>query len=71
MLHASDPPKLSTQPRPASFFLPYEAMRTSADPDAALREFLQSTYDAAADAGQWDRAALECPRGVPRAPRAL
>ena len=53
------------------FLLPYEAMRTSADPDVALREFLQSTYDAAADAGQWNRAALECPRGVPRAPRAL
>jgi hypothetical protein len=53
------------------FLLPYEAMRTSADPDAALAEFLKSTYDAAADAGQWHRTALECPRGVPRAPRAL
>lgn len=53
------------------FLLPYEAMRTSADPDAALREFLQSTYDAAADAAGWDRAALECPRGAPRVPRAL
>jgi hypothetical protein len=52
------------------FLLPYEAMRTSSDPDAALHEFLQSTYDAAADAGRWDRAALECARGVPRVPRA-
>lgn len=41
------------------FVLPYEAMRTSADPDAALLEFLQSTYEAAAACGGWDRAALE------------
>lgn len=34
------------------FLLPYEAMRTSSDPEAALHEFLQSTYDAAADAGR-------------------
>lgn len=52
------------------FLLPYEAMRTSSAPDAALHEFLQSTYDAAADAGRWDRAALDCARGVPRVPRA-
>jgi len=41
------------------FVLPYEAMRQSSDPDAALLEFLQSTYDAAADCGRWDRADLE------------
>ncbi len=41
------------------FILPYEAVRTSADPDAALLEFLQSTYVAAADRAGWDRAALE------------
>jgi hypothetical protein len=41
------------------FILPYEALRTSADPDAALLEFLQSTYEAAANCAQWDRAALE------------
>jgi hypothetical protein len=44
------------------FVLPYEEMRRSADPDAALLEFLQSTYDAAADCGRWDRAALEVAR---------
>jgi hypothetical protein len=43
------------------FVLPYEAMRLSPDPDAALLEFLQSTYEAAANCAQWDRAALECP----------
>ena len=31
----------------------------SDDPDAMLLEFFQSTYDAAANAGRWDRAALE------------
>jgi len=41
------------------FVLPYEEMRQSADPDATLLGFLESTYDAAADCGKWDRAALE------------
>jgi Family of unknown function (DUF5996) len=41
------------------FVLPYEAMRTSADPDGALLGFLQSTYEAAANPGKWDRDALE------------
>jgi hypothetical protein len=47
------------------FILPYDAMRTAADPDQALLEFLQSTYDAAANAAKWDRDALECPLGQP------
>ena len=53
-------------PAPASFdeamgefTLPYTAVREAADPDAVLLEFLQSTYDAAADTGNWDRPALE------------
>lgn len=41
------------------FVLPYEAMRTSADPDGALLDFLQSTYEAAANAAGWDREGLE------------
>ena len=41
------------------FILDYEAVRMSADPDAMLLEFFQSTYEAAANAGKWDRAALE------------
>jgi hypothetical protein len=41
------------------FVLPYEEMRQSADPDATLLAFLQGTYNAAADLGKWDRAALE------------
>lgn len=41
------------------WILPYEAVRTAADPDATLLAFLQSTYAAAARLGAWDRAALE------------
>jgi hypothetical protein len=55
----------------SEFVLPYDAMRQAADPDAALLAFLQSTYEAAANAGRWHRAALECPYGAPGVPRAL
>jgi Family of unknown function (DUF5996) len=41
------------------FILPYTAVREADDPDAVLLEFLQSTYDIAADTGGWDRDALE------------
>lgn len=41
------------------FILPYEAVRQVDDPDAAVLAFLQSTYEAAANLGHWDRAALE------------
>jgi Family of unknown function (DUF5996) len=41
------------------FVLPYEAVRSSADPDGTLLSFLQSTYDAAASLASWNRAALE------------
>jgi len=41
------------------FVLPYEAVRTADDPDAALLSFLQTTYAAAADLADWDRDALE------------
>lgn len=46
------------------FILSYDAVRTAADPDALLLDFLSSTYAAAADAGGWDRAHLECPFGL-------
>ena len=41
------------------FVLPYTAVRQAEDPDAALLAFFQTTYDAAADLGTWDRSALE------------
>jgi predicted GNAT family acetyltransferase len=53
------------------FILPYDAVRTAADPEAALLRFLTSSYAAAADLGGWDRQALECEPGVPRRPRAV
>ena len=47
------------------FILPYDAVRTAADPDRALLDFLQSTYEAAAISAKWDRDALECDLGQP------
>lgn len=44
------------------WFLPYEAVRTAPDPEAALLEFARTTYEAGATLGRWDRAALEQPR---------
>jgi hypothetical protein len=49
------------------FLLPYDEVRTAGSPDAVLLEFLESTYQAAADLGRWDRPALERaadPRGA-------
>ncbi len=53
------------------FILPYDAVRTAAAPDEMLLEFLQSTYEAAANAAGWDRGALECPQGRAGVPRPL
>ncbi len=53
------------------FLLPYESVRTARDPEGALLAFLQSSYEAAAVAGAWDRTALECAPGVPGRPRPL
>jgi hypothetical protein len=41
------------------FIFPYDAVRTSSDPNAAVLAFLQSTYEAAADSAGWDRGPLE------------
>lgn len=41
------------------FVLPYENVRQSSSPSAALLDFCQSTYAAAATLGKWDREALE------------
>jgi hypothetical protein len=47
------------------FILPYDAVRTAAQPDQTLLEFLHSSYEAAANAAKWDRDALECAPGQP------
>jgi hypothetical protein len=41
------------------FVLPYADVRAADEPERMLMEFFQSTYDAAADLANWDRAALE------------
>ena len=53
----------------SEFVLPYEAVQSGANPDETLMAFLVSTYDAAADLGQWDRELLECGPGQPGQPR--
>src|SRR6202022_2889552 len=64
-----EPPGFSDAPvRPSAafyspdlheFILPYEEARQAADLDRAVLEFLQSTHEAAAELGKWDRTALE------------
>jgi hypothetical protein len=53
------------------FILPYDAVRTAHDPETVLMAFLQSTYQAAADLGKWDRKDLECGLGEKGKPRAV
>ncbi|MDX0772353.1 N-acetyltransferase [Sinorhizobium medicae] len=55
----------------SEFILPYEAVQTASDPDAALLSFLVSTYEAAAELGGWDRDLLECSYGERGKVRAL
>ncbi|XXF79224.1 DUF5996 family protein [Myxococcaceae bacterium GXIMD 01537] len=43
------------------FILPYDAVRTADDPQRLLLDFFQSTYEATANLGQWDRKVLERP----------
>lgn len=64
-----EPPGFSDFPaRPAEayydpnfreFILPYDAVRKSRSPEETLRAFFQSTYEAAAIQGKWDRTSLE------------
>ena len=53
------------------FVLDYEAVRRAPDPDSALLAFFASTYEAAADLGQWQRAELDCSTGEAGVPRAV
>ena len=46
-------------PQLKEFVLPYSAVRTSRDPDAAIRAFVDSTYEQGATLGRWDRDSLE------------
>jgi Family of unknown function (DUF5996) len=63
-----EPPGFQDEPMPdgagydrglGEFVLPYERVRGSADPDDMLLAFLQRSYEAAANPGNWDRHSLE------------
>jgi hypothetical protein len=54
-----NPPAAYYHPDLKEFVLLYDHVRKAESPKAALMEFLQSTYDAAADLGKWDRKSLE------------
>ena len=66
---APEPPEFRDSPvRPAAarydaqlseYLIMYDDVRTATSPSAALLDFCQSTYEAAATLGKWDRAALE------------
>jgi len=53
--------------RYGEMLLPHDVVRTSTDPEAAVLEFFQTTYDAGADLAGWDRAILE-PASLPGRP---
>jgi len=53
------PPAASYHSQLREFLLPYDEVRQASDPPTVLLEFLQSSYEAAAVLGSWDRAALE------------
>ncbi len=61
--HPVEPREASYNSEYRQFLLPYEAVRTAAEPDRVLLDFLQTTYDAAAIHGQWDRTVLEADPG--------
>jgi hypothetical protein len=62
-------PEATVQPEGAyyhselrEFILPYEALRLAPNPEKSLLQFFQTTYEAGASLGRWDRQALERPQ---------
>jgi hypothetical protein len=53
------PAAATFDPQFGEFILPWHAVRGAADPDGTVLSFFQSTYEAGADLGGWDRALLE------------
>jgi Family of unknown function (DUF5996) len=54
-----EPPAAQYDLNAREFLLPYSALRVMPEADEALLRFFQSTYEAAADLGKWDRSALD------------
>jgi hypothetical protein len=59
------------EPKLGEFILRYSEITAARDPDRRVLDFLEATYAAAADLGGWDRASLDCPRGMPRRVRPI
>jgi hypothetical protein len=57
--HPVRPPEAFYHPQLKEFLLMYDDIRRSDSPQGRLLEFLQSTYDAGADLGNWNRKELE------------
>ena len=53
------PAKAFYHPKLNEFLLMYEDVRSAASPSTTLLDFCESTYEAGANLGHWDRAALE------------
>lgn len=54
-----EPAEAFWSPEMGEFFLKYDDVRLAEDPEAVLMSFLESTYVAAAETGNWDRSSLE------------
>jgi hypothetical protein len=63
------PPQAQYDEQLGEFILPYDVVRTARDPDTTLLSFLQTSYEAAANTGNWDREALEIEEGRLGQPR--
>ena len=61
--YAIEPAEAFYHPMLKEFVLPYDVVRTAPSPEQVLQAFVQSTYEAAAIRGKWDRGALERPEG--------
>jgi Family of unknown function (DUF5996) len=59
--HRVEPAAAHYDRQAREFLLPYGAFRTSPEPEDALLGFFQTTYEAAADLGRWDRGSLDRP----------
>ena len=55
------PAKAFYHPQVHEYLLMYDDVRRASSPRTTLLEFLQSTYDAGASLGNWNRAELEKP----------
>jgi uncharacterized protein DUF5996 len=54
-----EPREAFYNPDMKEFLLPYDVVRTAKTPDRVLQAFVQTTYEAAANLGRWDRSSLE------------